>query len=690
MRPIARPRGTREGSEKHSREYLGHSTGHGGAIMRRGIMRKGAAGRDIMGKAAANRAVGRCGSTAGCRVPAAGIVVVAAVLVASALMETVLVAGLELGVSVAEAESASPTASPAASPAASTGGGEKTILRIGSLQDADNLNPFIGYSTTSYEVYHLNYDLLVGYGPNGEVRPELAESWTTSEDGLTWTFKTRKGVTWQDGVAFTAKDVAFTYNYIIDNSLSAFSSYTTNIKEAVAVDDTTVEFHLSKPKPSMLRLWIPIVPEHVWSKIPGSKAEGSYENDPPIVGTGPFQTVEVKKGKYVRLQANKDYWKGAPHIDEVIFMVYTNQDTMTMDLRNGTIDVAYGVPVAQLDSLDKVAGIKAMAAEAKGLIELCMNCYDDPSSLGNPVLRDEAFRQAISWAVDKQKIVDTCMSGYADVGQSILVPSTDYAWTPTDAEKFGYDLEKAKQMLDAAGYTDTDGNGIRNDHNGGKDIKLRLWTRDESAEQQSAGKIILASFESIGLDVTLTVMNDGTISDSLYNMKGDTYAPDYDMYIWGWGGSADPDYLLAEFITKQIGMWNDCCWSNAEYDRLFQEESTQTDTTERAAQVTEMQRIFYQSAPYSVLYYPLDRIAYNTGKWTGWVPYPSDRGLVVMSGDNIDSYVQLKPKAAVAESSGSSSTVWIVVGVVAAVVVVVVIVVLVLRSRGRGRVAEEE
>ena len=141
----------------------------------------------------------------------------------------------------------------------------------------------------------------------------------------------------------------------------------------VALDDTTAQFILSKPKSDMLRLWVPIVPEHIWSKVPGKSAGNDYQNNPPIVGSGPFQVVEAKKGEFVRLAANKGYWKGAPHIDEVIFEIYTNQDTMTMDLKAGNIDAAYGLPVAQFNALKSEPGLKAVAAQFRYFDHLCMN-----------------------------------------------------------------------------------------------------------------------------------------------------------------------------------------------------------------------------------------------------------------------------------------------------------------------------
>ena len=578
------------------------------------------------------------------------------------------------------------TGSAVASSPSPSPGAAKVVLRIGTTQDVDNLNPFMGYSTTAYEVYHLNYDLLVGYrASDGAPQPELADSWSSSPDGLEWTFKLHPGVTWQDGQPLTAKDVAFTYNYIIDNQLAAYTSYTTNIKKAVAVDDTTVKFILTKPKSDMLRLWIPIVPEHVWGKVPGKSAGNDYQNELPIVGSGPFQVVEAKKGEYVRLVANKNYWKGAPHIDEILIEVYTNQDTMTMDLKAGNIDAAYGLPVAQFNALKSEPGIKAVAAQYRYFDHLCFNVYGKPASLGNPVLKDPKFRQAVSWAVDKQKIVDTCFGGYAAVGQSILTPTTDYAWTPPADMTFGYDLNKAKQLLDAAGYKDTNGDGIREDKQG-KPIKLRLWTRNESPEQQRAGKLIAGSFQSIGIDIELTVMNDGSISDGIWNYKGDTYAPDYDMFIWGWGEYADPDYMLGVETTSQIEMWNDSLYSDPAYDRLYAQQSSEMDPAKRAAEVQQMQQMFYQAAPYVVICYPKALVAYNTAKWTGWVPYPAEDGLVVMSTDNVDSYLNLRPQTATQDqsSSSSSSTTAIIIIVIVVAVAAAVVALALRRRRGRA------
>jgi len=592
--------------------------------------------------------------------------------------------GLAWGLTGALADSGSPSP-----------GTGKVTLRVGWTNDPDSLNPFIGYESSAYEIWHLNYDMLVGYRASDLAPvPELAaEMPTTSADGLTVTFKLRPDIKWQDGVPFTANDVAFTYNYIIENEMWTMSGYTQLIRNVEATDDLTAVFHLTKPKANIVRLWIPILPEHIWSKVDPQKAQNSYVNKPPIIGTGPFQCVEEVNNRYVRMVANKSYWRGAPEIDEIVFATYQNADSMADDLRAGAIDVAWGIPPAKFEQLKTDANLKTTTAQTRTFNYLCMNSYQSEYSQGNPVLRDEKFRQALNYAVNKQQLVDVAEFGYGAPGTTLLTGvqygDVDYHYDPPVEEQYIFDLEKARQALDAAGYTDTNGDGIR-DYKG-KPIKLRLWARSEAQFTQDAGRLITDWFKSIGLAIDFQAMQDGLINDHIAEYTGDNYAPNYDMYIWDWVGYADPSDTLVSWTTAQIGPdngWNDTCWSNKEYDDLFDQQMTAVDLTsgayDNAARrdlIWKMQDIFYKSSPYIVLDYPYDREAYNVSKWDGWVPI--NNGLVVYQNDNIDTYLSVHPKtAAAATGGGGGNTTLVVVGIVAAVVVAGVVVLLLRRRRG--------
>ena len=572
-----------------------------------------------------------------------------------------------------------PLAQASPSPSASAGE-EKLVLRMGTVFDLDNPNPFVGYSATAYEAFHLTYSFLVGRGTDLQPRPELATSWSVSEDGLTWTFKLREGVRWSDGEPFSSEDVAFTYNYIIENQLVNFTTYTENIVKAVAVDPLTVEIVCSKPKADMLYLWIPIVPEHVWSEVPGEKAGLDYQPELPLVGTGPFQVAEVKTGSFVKLVRNPYYWE-RPAIDEVLMQVYQNADTMTQDLKTGALDYAWALPAAQFKALSSDPALKTNAADIRYWGSVSLNTYTGKESLGNPALRDPAFRQALAWAVDKQGIIDLAYAGFGTVAQGIITPDVpEYFWTPAPDATVGFDLAKAGQMLDAAGYPLVDGKRVGKD---GEPIELRLYVRSASTESQSAGKLLAGWFEQLGLQIDLQTMADAAIIDAEYNMKGSEFAPDYDMVVWGFGGYADPNFILSIFTTGQIGGWNDTYFSDPKYDELWVRQSQTIDPAQRRPITDQMCQIVYDQVPSIITVYTKQLEAFNVAKWTGWTQY-GPTGPYAFSNDNVDSYVNLRLKtdADESDSAGADTTVLAIVGIVVAVVVVLVVVLLLRRRRG--------
>lgn len=603
-----------------------------------------------------------------------------AVRVAVVVAFACLAAGLAWGLSAAAAASTSPTPS---------GGPEKVILRIGWTREPDNLNPFVGVSASCYEIWHLQYDLLNGYDAATLMpKPEFAESWSHSADGLTWTFKIRPGMTWQDGTPATARDVAFTFNYIIDNQMASFMGYTEGIEKVEAPDDTTAVFTCSRPKANMLGMWVPILPEHIWSKIDPKDAGTGYPNKPPIVGSGPFQIVEWKKGSYLRLAANPDYWAGKPKVDEVIFETYQNADTMAQDMKSGALAGAWGIPPAQVESLNG-GGVESISYITIGFDQLTLNCAPAPAT-GDPALRDPAFRKALNYAIDKQKIAAVAYSGQVSPATSMIpaglyAADLDYHWDP-GAATYPFDLEDAKAALDAAGYKDTNGDGIREGKDG-KPIRLELLARNESIMSQQSGKFIAGWFKEIGLDIEFQVVSEAALSDKVWNTVGGKVQPDYDMFLWGWVGDADPNFLASISTSDQAGMWNQSVWSDPEYDALFARQGRELDPQKRKATIWKMQQIIYEQSPFIPLIYSRSQEAYNTRQWTGWVKSPAKDGGPFYTFQT-DSYRLVHPVAATtaAGESGSSAlatVLWIVAAAVGAVVVVLLI------KRSRGRRAEE-
>jgi len=562
-------------------------------------------------------------------------------------------------------------------------------LHVGWTAEPDNLNPFIGYESSSLEIFSLNYDFLVGFRASDlQPVPGLATSWSHSPDGKTWIFHLRHGVTWQDGVPFTAKDVVFTFNYIVKNQMTNFTTYTDLIKDVVALDNYTVRIDCIKPKANMLGMVIWIVPAHIWSKVSPKAAANSFPNNPPIVGTGPFQTVQWVRGNYVRMVANKHYWRGAPRIDQIIFQYYTNADTMASDLKSGALQLAWDIPQAQVKSLNGTDGLTTIGGVLNGFDHLGFNCYSGASSLGNPVLKDWRFRQALQYAINKAKVVQIGYEGHATPATTIIRADyykqpLDWHWQPSVSATYTYDPARAAALLTAAGYPLR--NGVRVNHQG-KRITLRLFARSQSATDQQVAKLIAGWLGQLGLKINLTVMDEGAMTGKIFNTNSaGQYAPDYDLFLWYWYSDPDPNFILSVLTKSQINGWSDTGFDDPAYDQLYNQQQVTIDAQARKQIVWQMQQLIYRESPYVPLVYPQWLEAYNSKDWSGWVPSPSPNGPVFYSEYNVDTFLYVHPTAH-AGGGGSSRGLWIGLGV--GVVIVVVAAVLVRRRRPHLAVEE--
>ena len=580
-------------------------------------------------------------------------------------------------------------ASPAASPLSSVG---QVVLKLGWTEEPDNLSVFVGYANTDYEIWALNYSYLFGAGDRNQPTLDLATEFPTTQNGgispngKVWTIHIRSGVKFQDGVPLTAADVAFTYNYIIKNKMANLLEYAQGIQTVKALNPTTVQFTCAHPMALgyMENSSVPILPEHIWEHVSPSAATTSYGDKPPIIGSGPFETVAFVKGSDVEMVRNPYYYGKKPTVDRIYFEVYQNADTMVNDLTKGRIDGACGIPVAEFKQLGSVKGIKAVAYPFYTWDDLEINCYEKASSLGNPVLRDPRFRQALNYAINKQRLCDLAYAGLAQPATTIISPNTwvnpDYHWQPPADQAYTFDLAKANQLLTAAGYPLK--NGVRLNKQG-KPIVLRLVTPTNFAEGQIEAKLITGWLQKLGLTIKYSVIDSGALDADIFNAHGNTWEPNFDLVVWSWTGWFDPGQTLSILTTAEIGNMNDPYWSNAQYDKLAVEQDSTVNPQQRQAIMWQMQQLMYQQSPVIPLTYPDYLEAFNTAKWTGWTQEFAGTGGAWMLEGNNSSYLNLRPRVVAATTSGGSHTTLIAVVVVVAIVVAGIAFVSVRRRRRR-------
>ena len=292
------------------------------------------------------------------------------------IVALVMVVGIIWGLASALA------ASPAASPSSSSG---KVVLKLGWTEEPDNLNVFIGYQDTSYEIWALNYDYLFGSGDSNQPMLDLASEFPTqqnggiSADGKMWTIHIRSDAKFSDGVPVTAADVAFTYNYIIKNKMANMLDLRERHRVGQGAQPDHGAVHLRAPDGPGLHgdlLGTTYCPSTSGRTSLRTAATTSYGNKPPIIGSGPFETVAFVKGSYLKMVRNPYWWGKKPTIDEIYFEAYQNADTMVSDLRAGRIDGAWGIPEAEFKQLQSVKGIKAIAYPFYNWDYLEFNCYD--------------------------------------------------------------------------------------------------------------------------------------------------------------------------------------------------------------------------------------------------------------------------------------------------------------------------
>jgi peptide/nickel transport system substrate-binding protein len=500
-----------------------------------------------------------------------------------------------------------------------------SIVRIGWAGSPDTLNPGAAVLSEAYTIFELVYDSMYELNLDGSFSLSVADSVKRSEDGLVYTYQIHKGIKFHDGIEMTANDIVFTYNlYKTHDDFPYLNGYTSYIEKVEAPDDYTVAVTLNEAIPNIESqlVYMYILPEHIWDAHAEGAAATEFENT-EMIGTGPFKVLEYKQNEFVHLVANKAHFLNPPKVNEVIFQTFESQDVLVQAIKSGQVDMITEMPATAVETLKADPNIQVVtgAPFAPGVSDIIFNQVDPANCpteeggicSGHPALRDRNVRLALAHATDKVKLIDVVLLGYGTPGLT-LIPDGLGMWYNDKIKDYEFDVAKANDILDKAGYKDSDGDGVRDMPDGSRPLSFRLQWPSDSIDAPRLAEMLSEMWTEVGVKTELQAMDPDALTSTCCP------AFDFDIILWGWGSDPDPNLLLGVMTTDQIPTGSsETGYSNAEYDSLFLQQSTELDLQKRIALVHKMQQIVFDDVVYIIPYYEQAIQAYRVDRFSGWL-----------------------------------------------------------------------
>ncbi len=464
-----------------------------------------------------------------------------------------------------------------------------------------------GYMTLSYI-----FDTLMWKDESGLI-PYLAEDYSVSEDGLTYTFQLRKGVSFTDGTPFTAEDVKFTFDYMKEHPYKWVS--VSMVEEASVVDEHTVEIKLNKtynPFLSDVAGSLPILPKHIWENVTEPE---TFTEPEAAISTGPFilENYDAAAGTYT-FKANEDYFYGDVQIDKLVIANVSGGDSKEA-LLSGEIAAAPNISYKAAMSLKDSPEYTVLEGPGLSVTRLYFNFDEEAMAV-------KEIRQAMYHAVNLDEIVEKAYGGAGYPGSAGHVqPGTP--WYNPDVRQYAYDVETAKKMLSEAGAADSNGDGIL-EYNGEEMSYTLTFTEND----EKLAELLVSYMKAVGIELVPQSADDATvkaaISEGNFELAFNTNG--------SFGG--DPVFLSrfatvgadgAPSVTGQGGT----TWESEEYNRIYNESAVEQDDVKRHQQVNELQEIIAEELPCLTLYYKKAVAAYNNTIFDGFYYTPDGISIAV-------------------------------------------------------------
>ena len=421
-----------------------------------------------------------------------------------------------------------------------------------SIGDASYLNPILAQDSASSEINGFVFNGLIKYDRNlqGFVG-DLAESWKVKEGPEPEiTFFLRKGVLWHDGKEFTAEDVKFTYDKIMDEKTNTVrrSEYEL-VKKAEVLDPYTFKVTYRQPFSPGLSTWgMGILPKHL---LENQDINTTLFNRRPI-GTGPFRFVEWITDERITVEANPKYFEGKPYLERIIYRIIPETSLTEMELLTGGID-SYSVWPFQFQRMKEVPFLNVYSQPSLGYTYIGYN-------LKNPLFQDKRVRQALTYAINREEIVQYVLYGLGVVANGPFPPQ--FWYSNPNVKPLPYDPGKARQLLAEVGWKANRDGILEKD---GKPFRFKLITNSGNETRRDVGVLVQRALKEIGIDVTFEFYEWSVFLKNFINVKA------FDACILGWSLSPDPDAYQIWHSSQIEKGFNFVSYRNPEVDRLWED-----------------------------------------------------------------------------------------------------------------------
>lgn len=508
-------------------------------------------------------------------------------------------------------------------------------LNVGLWQEPATLNPYFANMYAVDLVSNLVLEGLLGTDPKGEYYPILASEVPSAQnggfsaDGKTVTFRLKPGLKWADGAPVTSEDIKFTWEAIMNKANPVVSRGGYDLISSIETpNELTAIVTFEKLYASVLTLFPYILPKHLLGHLP-DLSRAPFNRQP--IGTGPFTTKEWSAGSHIIFERNPNYREvGQPYVDRVVIKIVPSREVGVAQMKSGELDVLWNLSEAQLPEFERMANIDLWVSQSSLSEKLVFNlsANGDPA-VPHPILGDQRVRTAIQLAIDKQVIVDKLLFGKAEVGISDI----PFGWAAnSDLKPVPFDQAKTKELLEAAGWIDQNGDGIR--EKDGKPLRLSLSTTSGDKLRERVEQVIQEQLKTVGIDIVI----ENVLPTVLFGSWGDKSPRKlgtYDIQMYSPGPSIDPDqYLFGFYHSSQIptdannGAGNNTSrYANPAFDAAVEAASSTVDIAQRKALYGKAAQLMYDDVPVIVLYTRLNINAMrksvkgwevNPWEWFSW------------------------------------------------------------------------